>query len=304
MHEQLDCKTTVGDGCNRAIGGVADEEFEAAIRGWLTAFHGGVKLLSETELACRVTSYLRQEELYREKVRFILSLLTAPPEYGLDIGSSAGGLSVAFAQAGVKMWGIEPSKPGVKASVMRARRLQLENVVFVEAVGEALPFADGLFDLVVSLAVLEHVKDVAKVLKEAFRVLKPGGWIYAEVPNNLFPFEGHYKMVWLPMMPRRLAKLYVRSRGCNPEFLDHLHYMSRVGFFRRVSAAGFTELKDVYGNFLAGKVSGAAWADPPIRFTGLRWAAPFIRVVSGWLPTAWFLNRAVYLLARKPEVCK
>jgi SAM-dependent methyltransferase len=39
-------------------------------------------------------------------------------------------------------------------------------------------FRDGMFDLVFSNAVLEHVKDARAVLKEMYRVLKPGGYAY------------------------------------------------------------------------------------------------------------------------------
>lgn len=41
--------------------------------------------------------------------------------------------------------------------------------------GAALPFADGALDVVVSNAVLEHVRDAAAVLRETRRVLAPGG---------------------------------------------------------------------------------------------------------------------------------
>lgn len=48
--------------------------------------------------------------------------------------------------------------------------------------GHKLPFQDGCFDGVLIQAVLEHVLDPAKVVEEIYRVLKPGGCVYAETP--------------------------------------------------------------------------------------------------------------------------
>ncbi|HEX8881493.1 MAG TPA: class I SAM-dependent methyltransferase [Candidatus Acidoferrum sp.] len=47
-----------------------------------------------------------------------------------------------------------------------------------------LPFADGEFDHVVMLAVLEHLKDPEKVLVEAFRVIAPGGSLIMTWPSS------------------------------------------------------------------------------------------------------------------------
>jgi len=81
-----------------------------------------------------------------------------------------------------------------------SRAERIENVVNVEvvdylstdvlAVGEALPFADESFDAVLSLAVLEHVRDPFKCAQELMRVLKPGGNIIADVPF-LQPVHGY-----------------------------------------------------------------------------------------------------------------
>lgn len=49
----------------------------------------------------------------------------------------------------------------------------------------ALPFADGTFDLVTCQTLLIHVPDVATVLAEFKRVLRPGGTLLLAEPNNL-----------------------------------------------------------------------------------------------------------------------
>lgn len=52
----------------------------------------------------------------------------------------------------------------------------------VVGVAERLPFADGTFDGVISVAVLEHVRDPFQCARELVRVLKPGGVCFAAVP--------------------------------------------------------------------------------------------------------------------------
>lgn len=54
----------------------------------------------------------------------------------------------------------------------------------VEAIVDShdLPFADGSFDLVIAVAVLEHVADPQRCVAEAHRVLAPDGFVYAATP--------------------------------------------------------------------------------------------------------------------------
>ena len=53
---------------------------------------------------------------------------------------------------------------------------------FVYAVGEALPFPDEYFDLLISNCVVEHLLDRACAMEEGLRVLKPGGYMAHVVP--------------------------------------------------------------------------------------------------------------------------
>jgi SAM-dependent methyltransferase len=57
--------------------------------------------------------------------------------------------------------------------------------------GEALPFADASFDLVLSHEVLEHVSDDRQAVCEIVRVLRTGGRLAVFVPNRGYPFETH-----------------------------------------------------------------------------------------------------------------
>lgn len=62
--------------------------------------------------------------------------------------------------------------------------LEIEQTPMVDVVGDghSLPFANGVFDAVISEAVLEHVREPQRVVNEMYRVTKPGGYVCAAVP--------------------------------------------------------------------------------------------------------------------------
>ena len=64
----------------------------------------------------------------------------------------------------------------------------------VLGVGEQLPFKDNSFDAVISIAVLEHVRNPFECANEISRVLKPGGELYCCVPflQPLHGYPNHY----------------------------------------------------------------------------------------------------------------
>ena len=89
----------------------------------------------------------------------------------------------------------------------------------VRGVGESLPFADDTFDLVLSLAVLEHVRDPFRCAREIVRVLKPGGQVYAAVPF-LQPYHGypnHYYNMTLSGLENLFAECRIEESG-TPEY--------------------------------------------------------------------------------------
>ncbi len=68
----------------------------------------------------------------------------------------------------------------------------VSRIVALQMSASDMWFKDNMFDLVISNAVFEHVKDAKAVLQEVFRVLKPGGGIYAHWnPHSSFLMGGH-----------------------------------------------------------------------------------------------------------------
>jgi SAM-dependent methyltransferase len=67
------------------------------------------------------------------------------------------------------------------ANTINIDMMDYENVDIVADIMH-LPFCDSTVNAVMSLAVLEHVKEPSVVLKEIYRVLKPGGLVLSVVP--------------------------------------------------------------------------------------------------------------------------
>lgn len=158
----------------------------------------------------------------------------------LDIGSGVGGFVTACLQLGYRACGVEPDRigtGGLVTSIEIASRRVSANV-FAVAVGEALPFAEGTFDLVTLTQVVEHVADQMAVLREAARVVRPGGAIYVACPNYLRFYEPHYKVFWWPLLPKALGRLYLRLRGRNPVMLQDLYYTTNRRLRRWLEALG------------------------------------------------------------------
>ncbi len=72
-----------------------------------------------------------------------------------------------------------------------------------------LPFEDGSFDLVMAIAVLEHVVDPARCVAEFHRVLRPGGAVFSMIPFLQPVHMGRYDFTRFSQMGhRRLFRMF------------------------------------------------------------------------------------------------
>jgi len=101
----------------------------------------------------------------------------------LDIGCGAGFIAEELATAGFAVTGIDPSRVAVEAARSHAGQHGLD-IAYLVGAGEELPFPDAAFDLVSCCDVLEHVRDLDRVIAETARVLTSGGLYLFDTINR------------------------------------------------------------------------------------------------------------------------
>lgn len=101
----------------------------------------------------------------------------------LDVGCGGGILAEEIARMGFETTGIDPSEPSLNIARNHAIVSGLD-IKYEKGSGEALPYDDASYDVVFCCDVLEHVRDLPKVISEISRVLKPGGVFVFDTLNR------------------------------------------------------------------------------------------------------------------------
>lgn len=101
----------------------------------------------------------------------------------IDIACGTGYGSALLADQGdaVQVIGIDISTDAVDYAT---RRYQRPNTSFLVGSAEKIPLGDRVGDVVVSFETIEHVQDGDAVIREFFRILRPGGRLIISTPNQ------------------------------------------------------------------------------------------------------------------------
>lgn len=142
----------------------------------------------------------------------------------LDLGSG-GGIDVLLSARRVgptgKAYGLDMTDEMLELARENQRKAGVTNVEFLKGEIESIPLPDNSVDVIVSNCVINLSSDKDRVLREAFRVLKPGGRL--AVSDIVVRGE-------IPLEIRRRVELWA---GCIAGALEEKEYeakLSRAGF--------------------------------------------------------------------------
>jgi arsenite methyltransferase len=151
-----------------------------------------------------------------------------PGETVLDLGSG-GGIDVLLTAKQVgpagKAYGLDMTDEMLALANENKRKAGAENVEFLKGEIENIPLPDNSVDVIISNCVINLSADKDRVLREAFRVLKPSGRFAVSdvVTRGAIPDEIRQKvLLWV---------------GCIAGALDETEYRSKL------NAAGFEQIK-------------------------------------------------------------
>jgi SAM-dependent methyltransferase len=123
----------------------------------------------------------KNRDAFAAELETIRRLIPRPGASGLEVGVGSGQFA---APLGISI-GIEPSPQ----MAIRARR---RGIRVCPGVAEALPFLNTTFEFVLMVTTICFLDDVARAIDEAYRVLKPGGYLIVGFIDKESELGGQY----------------------------------------------------------------------------------------------------------------
>jgi SAM-dependent methyltransferase len=137
-------------------------------------------------------------------------------------------------------------------------------------VAESLPFKSDTFDFVHSHHVFEHVRNPFLAADEVYRVLKNGGRIFIEVPNQFDNIQF--------FRDRIFGRIPVRER--NIRSIHHLYFFSEKNLRKLFVDAGFVNVH-VTSYYLKPRTGWGMWLSFTMRLLGrIYLGGPFVQITG------------------------
>ncbi|MBI3447959.1 MAG: class I SAM-dependent methyltransferase [Acidobacteria bacterium] len=207
---------------------------------------------------------------HEAEFRKTIALLRRVKEFGpgadlLEIGSGSGWFTTLASREGYRAVGVEISWELVEFARRRAAEAGIA-ATFHESRAESLPLPDAAFDVAYANSVMEHVKGWREALREAHRVLRPGGLLFVGTTNRLYPISTEIDFPfyqWLPLA----AQIRIALRKKGPDVMENglaWNHFTPMGLRRALAETGFRQVLDVFDLVRPGDLRGVKRAAVPL----------------------------------------
>lgn len=142
------------------------------------------------------------DEYRFDKLRYLPQLVDFNGFRGqslLEVGCGIGTDLVRFARGGTLVTGVDLSATAIDLARRNFQEHGLEPVELRVANAEALPYPDASFDHVYGHGVVQYTADPARLIRECYRVLKPGGTAVFMVYNRVSWLNALSKVMKVPL---------------------------------------------------------------------------------------------------------
>lgn len=156
---------------------------------WNLRFHArGMPFEKYAERPAVHWSNYQNVEVYRKRADHLAGIVGQVRQHSgnrvLDLGCGDGLFTHLFAQAGATVTGVDPEAVAIEQAreQMRLHTYPAGPPTLLTGMGDALPLAEGVVDVVTMLDVIEHLPNPVRVLREVERVLASKGFVVLSTP--------------------------------------------------------------------------------------------------------------------------
>jgi SAM-dependent methyltransferase len=168
----------------------------------------------------------------------------------LDVGCGSGYMLTPLMDKYDELYGIDiaPSRLEEAKKIVAEKYDNVCNkfILCEGNVDKKLDFESDFFDTIICLPILEHVYDIYFLVKELYRILRPGSYVIGEVPNIAY-LKYHIKLGF-GFLPTTSSPHNLEEIGWDG---GHIHYFSMRKLCELFESPGFKVVEKTGSGFLA-----------------------------------------------------
>lgn len=164
----------------------------------------------------------------------------------LEVGTGMGWVPIIAKKRGWNLTGLEIAPGLIEAGRAYGRRYGYEPELILGNI-ETYDLGENVYDVIIANSVFEHVENWEVGLRQLYRALKPGGYLFFESTSKWSFTSGELPQMpcygWLPNWMRYRLRMMLHGADIMKNGID-FHQFTYSGLRRHFNKLGFREIHD------------------------------------------------------------